>query len=237
MRADIIIPTYGQTDHTLRCLQSIRKHSPHARVVWVDDGSTRASREAVLDELQRMPDYRAVWTGGNKGLIKAVNTGLTLVNDIWKTESEYVVICNNDIEVTEGWLDRMIHVMERDEEIYAVGPVTSECKSWQSYLNAKQVTKGFQIPEGFADMATSERATKLDYAYGDLYRRCLTLAFFCVVLRKEAFKQIGSLDESIGAAHGDEDYCKRLNNNGMKCALSWGTYVVKTTDIWKTESD
>lgn len=226
MRADIIVPTYGQTDYTIRCFESIRKHTPNARVIWVDDGSTRVSREAVLDELQKMPDYRSVWTGGNQGFIKAVNLGLTLVKDVWKTDAEYVCICNNDIEVTEGWLDRMIHVMERDEKVFAVGPITSECKSWQSYLNANQVTKAFQIPEGFADMDTDERAAKLEYAYGDLYRICWMLAFFCVVLRKEVFQRIGKLDEAFGAGYGDDDdFSKRMNDNGMKCALSWGTYV------------
>jgi len=226
MRADIIIPTFGQTDHTIRCLKSIREHSPHARLIWVDDGSSRDSREAVLDEARKMPEYRSVWKGGNEGFIKAVNTGLTLSTDIMASDSEYVVICNNDIEVTHGWLDRMIHIMERDKEIFAVGPVTSECKSWQSYLNVNQVTKGYQIPEGFADMDTEARASKQEYAYGDLYRRCWMLAFFCVVFRKEVFQRIGGLDEAFGAGYGDDDdFCKRMNDNGMKCAVSWGTYV------------
>jgi GT2 family glycosyltransferase len=179
-----------------------------------------------MEEIQKMPDYRSVWTGKNQGFIKAVNLGLTLVNDVWKTDSEYVVICNNDIEVTHGWLDRMISVMERDDKVCAVGPITSECKSWQSYLNANQVTKEFQIPEGFADLDTEERGDKLEYAYGDLYRRCWMLAFFCVVFRKDVFQKIGNLDEAFGAGYGDDDdFCKRINDNGMKCAVSWGSYV------------
>ena len=226
MRADIIVPTYGQTDHTLRCFKSIREHSPHARLIWVDDGSSRSSRDAVQEEIQKMPEYRSVWLGGNHGFIKAVNVGLTLVNDVWKTDSDYVVICNNDIEVTHGWLDRMIGVMERDTSVYGVGPVTSECKSWQSYLNANQVTKGYQIPEGLANMDTEERGETHESVYEDQYRRCWMLAFFCVVFRKEVFQKIGQLDESFGAGYGDDDdFCKRMNDSGMKCAISWGTYV------------
>jgi len=210
----------------IRCIKSIREHSPNARVVWVDDGSSRSSREAVLDELQKMPDYRSVWTGGNQGFIKAVNIGLKLINEVWKTDSEFVVICNNDIEVTHGWLDRMIHVMERDEKIYAVGPITSECKSWQSYLNANMVTKSFNIPEGFANLGTEDRSEMLIHEYGDLYRPCWMLAFFCVVFRKNVFKRIGYLDEAFGAGYGDDDdFCKRMNDENMKCAVSWGTYV------------
>jgi GT2 family glycosyltransferase len=116
--------------------------------------------------------------------------------------------------------------MERDDKVCAVGPITSECKSWQSYLNANQVTKEFQIPEGFADLDTEERGDKLEYAYGDLYRRCWMLAFFCVVFRKDVFQKIGNLDEAFGAGYGDDDdFCKRINDNGMKCAVSWGSYV------------
>lgn len=226
MRTDIIIPTFGQTDYTLRCLQSVRKHTTDYRIIWVDNGSSQESKKLVMEELARHPGSVPVWLPENLGFIKAVNIGLKLITEVFEPSNGLVVLLNNDVEVTAGWLERMEKVLERDHHVKAVGPVTSECASWQSYVMASQVAPVLQIPEGFEGADTTERAAKLSYCYGELSCRCRMLAFFCTVFKREVFEKVGLLDERFGLGLGDDDdLCQRMKAQGMLCALSLGTYV------------
>lgn len=226
MIADVIIPTYNQTDYTLRCLESLYKHSPNVRVVWVDNGSEKISRDAVMTEIQKMPEHRTIWSADNLGFIGGMNLALKMVLDVWRTDSEYVVMLNNDVEVTEGWLDRMISILEKNPRIAAVGPVTGECESWQSYLTAGRIVPRFKVPGAFQKAGKDKRGQMLDKVYGDLHAPCMMLAFFCTVFRKSAFEKVGCLDPAFGIGYGDDDdFCKRMRDVGMQCALSMGTYV------------
>ena len=56
---DIIIPTFGQEDFTVKCLESIRKHTKSSdyRIIWVDNGSSRSSRFTVLSEIEKQSGY------------------------------------------------------------------------------------------------------------------------------------------------------------------------------------
>jgi GT2 family glycosyltransferase len=226
IRADIIVPTYNQTDYTLRCFQSVIRHTKNARLVWLDNGSEKSSRDAVMEEIQRMPEHRIVWSSNNLGFIGANNLALRLIFEVWQTDSPYIVLLNNDVEVVEGWLDGMIEIMEKNPGIHAVGPVTSECDSWQSYLSAGKVAPRFQVPQGFQKGGTDDRAAKLRYVYKGLHAPCMMLAFFCTVFRREVFERIGYLDPAFGIGYGDDDdICKRMRDENMKCALSMGTYV------------
>jgi GT2 family glycosyltransferase len=223
---DIIVPTCGQTEFTRRCFESIRNCTDLYRVIWIDNGSSYTSRKAVMEELTKMPQHMAVWSSERLGFVGATNLGLRMALDIAPTDSPYVAFLNNDVEVTPGWLSRMVDLLDKEPDIHAVGPIASECQSWQSYTNAGKVVPVFQIPRDFDKQDLSGRAQTLAYVYGDLWRPCSMLAFFCTVIRKDVFKVIGRLDKQFEEGLGDDDdFCKRMRDAHMQCALSMGTYV------------
>ena len=226
MRADIIVPTYGNEDLTCNCFDSLRKHTTGYRLIWVDNGSGIKSIDNVLPQASLSP-LVPLWHSDNLGFVKGTNSGLRLLFEAYDTDSDYIVFLNNDVEVTDGWLNRMIRVCERNPEIGAVGPVTSECSSWQSFKSAKRVCSQFQVPSGFDGIKdTDERARKLAYVYGETSAKCHMLAFFCTVFRSDVFRKIGYLDEDYGIGLGDDDdLCMRIRNAGYELALSMGTYV------------
>jgi len=226
MKADVIVLTYGNEDMTARCFRSLRKHTTGYRLVWVDNGSGLKSIETVLPEARSNPNMVPIWLPRNIGFIKGANVALKFLLEVFNTDAEYIVMLNNDVEVTTGWLDRMRRVFERDINVKAVGPITSECKSWQSYLHARKVLPVFQIPAGFERLGTEERGTKLDYCYGELGAKCNMLAFFCTVFKTEVFRKLGYLDERFGIGYGDDDdFSKRMRDAKMELAVSLGTYV------------
>jgi GT2 family glycosyltransferase len=204
----------------------LRKHTSGYRLIWVDNGSGPASIDAVLPEAKANPDMIPIWLPENVGFVKGTNIALRLLLEVFQTDADYIVLLNNDVEVTAGWLDRMRRVFDRDINVKAVGPITSECKSWQSYIHARKVLPVFQIPAGLERCGTDERAKKLDYAYGELASKCNMLAFFCTAFKREVFEKLGYLDERFGIGYGDDDdLCKRMRDAKMELAVSLGTYV------------
>lgn len=226
MKADVIVPTYGNEDLTCRCFRALRRHTSGYRLIWLDNGSGMDSIDTVLPEASANSDMVPIWLPRNVGFVKGCNTALQILLQVFETDSDYIVLLNNDVEVTAGWLDRMRAVMDRNIRLGAVGPITSECASWQSYLNTRNMLSVFQIPAGFERLGTGERAKKLEYAYGELSARCNMLAFFCTVFRTEVFRELGYFDERFGIGYGeDDDFCKRLRDSKRGIAVSLGTYV------------
>lgn len=226
MKAEIILPTCGRSDMSVRCLDSLLQNTSNYRLTWIDNGSSSLERTHIRDVFLKHPRRCCVWTGNRIGFVGAINLGLQLVLDVFHSQSPYVVFLNSDVEVLPGWLDKMISVLERDEKVWAVGPVTSECSSWQSFENVRNVTSTFAIPTGFVKLDSIGRAAKLDYVFGDLYRVCNMLAFFCTVFRREVFETVGRLDPDFNVGFGDDDdFCFRINKMGGNCALALGAYV------------
>jgi GT2 family glycosyltransferase len=226
VKADVIVLTYGNEDLSARCFRSLRKHTSGYRLIWVDNGSGPDSIDAVLAEAKANPGMVPIWLPENVGFVKGTNIALRVLLEVFNTDADYIVMLNNDVEVTPGWLDRMRRVFERDSNVSAVGPITSECKSWQSYLHANKVLPVFQLPSGFERSGTNERAEKLDYAYGELAAKCKMLAFFCTAFKTDVFRKVGYLDEAFGVGYGgDDDLCKRMRDANMDLAVSLGTYV------------
>jgi GT2 family glycosyltransferase len=100
MTTDIIIPTHYLPDMTVACLHSIREHTSDYRVVWVDDGSSEASKQQVREALADMP-HVAVILDRNLGFVQATNAGMR------ESDGSHLCLLNNDTEVEAGWLERL----------------------------------------------------------------------------------------------------------------------------------
>ncbi len=138
----IITPTFNNEDYTIRCFDSIRKNTKDYKIIWIDNGSKPESREKVkkfLDE-NNVP-YELIQNQDNLGFVKATNQGMKRAMEF---EADYIVLQNNDTEVYDGWLERMIEVAKSDPKIGLVGPITSPCRSWQSIEHIKKSVRGFE---------------------------------------------------------------------------------------------
>jgi len=124
MRADIIIPCYNQLPFTKRCIESIQKntHYPY-RLILIDNGSSDDTHEF----LKQVKNALVIHNKYNLGFPKAINQGLE------KANAPYIVLLNNDVEVPENWLTSLIEVLEKDEQLGAVGPASSSPFQEQFY--------------------------------------------------------------------------------------------------------
>jgi GT2 family glycosyltransferase len=108
----IIIPNYNGAELLRKYLPKLQKTLADHHMVVVDDGSSDGSCEMLA---RLAPSVHLVRRLENGGFSAAVNDGIR------NTEGDLIVLLNNDVEVTEGFLDPIIPMFD-DETVFAVSP-------------------------------------------------------------------------------------------------------------------
>ena len=84
-----------------------------AEVVVADNASTD---DSVAFMRERFPEVRLIENGNNRGFSTGYNLALQQI------EAQYYVLLNSDIEVTEGWIEPIIELMDADPKMAACQP-------------------------------------------------------------------------------------------------------------------
>lgn len=210
-KIDIILPTHDNSEFTIPCLESIRRHAGECRIIWIDNGSDLYHYQQVSDYLdERFDDYLEFSTPERLGFVKAVNIGLAAAT------APLIVIQNNDTVIFERTYDILRFAMENGADL--AGPASSS--GWQSYRN-------LPLP-GKSTPRDPQTAEALWQRFGQAMHPVLPpvmLAFFCVMIRREAAQKIGYLSEEFGEGFGDDDdYCYRAHAAGFKLFFCPGAY-------------
>jgi glycosyltransferase involved in cell wall biosynthesis len=100
---DIIIPVWNNPFETRACLAAILEYSPEARLIIIDNGSSRET-ELMLEEFSESLGDKALFitTERNIGLIPAINRGLA------SSDADYAVIVRPQVMVGPCWLDALL---------------------------------------------------------------------------------------------------------------------------------
>lgn len=109
----ILIPTYGQVDHTLRCLASLAAAWPETptEVIVVDD----ASPDPRVAELARVSGIRLIRNPHNLGFLRTCNAAAR------EAQGELLFLLNNDTEVMPGAVDALVRLLETRPDAGLVG--------------------------------------------------------------------------------------------------------------------
>jgi hypothetical protein len=104
---DIIVPVWNSPFETRACLAAILEYSPEARLIIVDNGSSRET-ELMLEEFSEPLGERGLFikTERNVGLVPAINMGLA------RSDSDFAVIVRPNVMVNAGWLKVLLHAAE-----------------------------------------------------------------------------------------------------------------------------
>jgi glycosyltransferase involved in cell wall biosynthesis len=100
----IIVPCWNEVEFTQQCLSALRRHTREPwELIVIDNGSTdtTATYLAGVRDMTTVP-VTIVSNATNVGFPAAINQGLQIAR------GEYLVMLNNDVVVTDGWLDQLI---------------------------------------------------------------------------------------------------------------------------------
>jgi GT2 family glycosyltransferase len=215
--ADLIIPVYNQFAYTRALLESIYRYTDLPfHIYLIDNGSSDETVDLTKIYTRNITVVRNL---ENRGWCGAINQGIPM------GKNPYIVLMNNDVEVSRGWLSHFVSFLETHPKIGAVGPLNSNPNDWQCVDRVREKMVP-QIPQFFTE-DLHERNRILDYHFrhaGILVEGML--AFFCTAFRRRTVETVGLLDESFVGGGDDDDYCRRLRKAGYVLGLSLNTYVI-----------
>jgi glycosyltransferase involved in cell wall biosynthesis len=102
--ASIIIPCWNQLEFTRQCVIALKNHTrPPWELIVIDNGSTDGTGAYLsgVQDAAAVP-VTVIANGENRGFPAAVNQGLQ------EARGEFLVLLNNDVVVTDAWLDQLI---------------------------------------------------------------------------------------------------------------------------------
>ena len=206
----IVIPVHGKWPVTEQCLLSLALHAGITpfEVVIVDDASPDDTRLM----LRGVVGVRTVALDHNLGFIGAVNAGIE------ESIGTYVVLLNNDTQVTAGWLEALVETGSQTD----VGLVGSKL----IYPDGRLQEAGGVI----FDDATGWNYGKFDdpdreqYTYQRDVDYCSGAA---ILLRRNLLNDLGNLDEYFAPAYYDDvDLAFRVREAGLRVIYEPRSVVV-----------
>ena len=210
-KVSIVVLAHNQSWFTGVCLASIEKFSRYANleVVAVDNGSTDNTGQLLAEWSAIRPWAKVVTNERNLGFAAGNNRGARA------TSGDYLVFLNNDVFVTDGWIGDLLAHFRRNPKLGLLGPVTNSSGNESV------------IPIAYHDM---EEMAILARSYTSAHRRELTrphvLHWFCVMLPRKVWEEVGELDEQFGiGTFEDDDFTYRVRAAGFETACAEDVFV------------
>lgn len=207
----VIVLAYNNLELTRACLDSLERFSDYRNleVIVVDNASSDGTQSFLQDWARAGTARQIILNSDNRGFAAANNQGLAAA------QGEYLVLLNNDTEVTAGWVRTLLNHLKLDPSLGVVGPVTDHIG------NEARIHLPYR---GNDDMRCRARAYTLAHLGESFPIR--TLAFFCVMMRRSVYVQVGPLDEGYGLGFfEDDDYCRRVEQQGWQLHCAEDVFV------------
>lgn len=178
-------------------------------IVLADNGSDDGSVEAAAQR----PGVRLVRTGGNVGYGRAANIGVR------ETTSEFVVVANPDIEWEPGSLDALLSAARRWPRGGSFGPLihTSEGAIYPSARALPSLGRG--VGHALCGWWWPSNPWTAAYRLETEAPRERTAGWVsgsCLLLRRDAFDEVGGFDPGYFMYFEDLDLGDRLGKAGWQ---------------------
>lgn len=211
-KVSVIILTYNNLNLTKLCLNSLLHWSdyPNLEIIIVDNNSFDNTPEFLAELNARYPTIQIIRNKTNEGFAKGNNIGLNAAT------GDYLVLLNNDTVVTPGWILTMLRHLQADPSIGLIGAVTNNIG------NEAKIDISYQLLD--EDMLPNILAHTIPHMGQRIKLR--TAAFFCVMMSRNVFQQVGLLDENYGRGYfEDDDYCRRIDRLGLQIACAEDVFI------------
>ncbi len=191
-------------------LPSVIKYSSEARIIVADNASTD---DSIYFMKSNFPAVEIIQNESNGGFAKGYNEALKYV------DSEYYVLLNSDIEVTENWLEPLLKMM-RDPSVAGCQPKVRSFHN-KEYLEHAGAAGGF-IDANYFPFCRGRifETIEKDQNQYDYPLEVFWATGACLLIRSESFHQVGGFDEDFFAHMEEIDLCWRLKLLGQKFMIT-----------------
>jgi len=216
MKLSIIIVNYNVKYFLEQCLHSVRKACipvGNSEIFVVDNNSVDGSAEMVRE---KFPEINLVANDRNKGFSYANNQAIKIA------KGEYVLLLNPDTIVEEDTFEKIVKFMDEHPDAGGLGVKMLDGKGnflpeSKRGLPTPKVAfyKMFGLSRIFPKSKTFNKY-HLGYLDDDKIHEVDVLSGAFMLLRKDALKKVGLLDESFFMYGEDIDMSYRLSKAGYR---------------------
>ncbi|MCB9170216.1 MAG: glycosyltransferase family 2 protein [Flavobacteriales bacterium] len=201
-----------------RSLPGILEHSGEAvDVVVADNGSTDGSLAWLAGA---HPQVRCIALGTNLGFAGGYNAALAQIT------TPFAVLLNSDVGTRPGWVDPLRAMLERD-------PMMAACQPKVLALNDPHRFEHAGAAGGLIDRngypfcrGRIFELTEQDNGQYDDEQEVFWATGACMMLRMEAFREVGGFDASLFAHMEEIDLCWRLRRRGWRIGYTSRSVVL-----------
>ena len=184
---NIVIVTYNNRELLRKCIESVEASRKNVNLNSIITVVDNASNDGTEDEIRRyFPEINYIKNDKNYGLAKALNIGIK--NSI---ASDFTLLLNDDVELFDDTIKRMIDVLEEHPEASGVPArlVYPDGSPQRIKLNIIGINKKLKDEITYVKFAGTTAS---------LYRT-------------EIFRKIGFFDEFYFFYNEDLDFCLRVS--------------------------
>ncbi len=187
----IVMAVYNQIQYTKQCLETIYKFTSRPfEIIIIDNASTDGTEQYLKDV-----DAVVIRNATNLGCAVAWNQGIRL------SRGRSAVILNNDVLVTPGWLEALVHFMEKTGH----GVVSPSVR--EGALDYDLLT----YSKNFTQMCSQASRTEVIGC--------------CMLIHQSVFNKIGLFDEQFFVGHEDTDFLWRCRQAGFTVGMTGSAFV------------
>ena len=212
LTVSLVIVSWNARDYLMQCLASLSAEACRYpfEIIVVDNASSDGSAEAVAEGYANV---RLIRNSENLGFSKANNIGISA------SIGRYLCLINSDVKVLPNCISRLVDYCEEHLNVGMVGPhifggdgkLQRTCRGfptvWNMFCRAlaldalcprNKVFNGYKLYHWRQDSLKPV----------DILTGCFWL------VRRDALRQVGLLDENFFMYGEDMDWCKRFWNKG-----------------------
>jgi GT2 family glycosyltransferase len=190
--ASIIIPVFNQMSYTRQCLDHLMKYTEIPFELIIIDNASTDGTAAFLCGVRATVLTNAT----NRGCAGAWNQGIAV------SQGQYVVLLNNDVLVTPGWLEGLVAFMAATGH----GIVSPAVREGQLNYDLLAYAEAFT--------RACARATRPE------------VTGCCMVIAREVFERVGLFDEEFHAGtFEDIDFLWRARRAAVTMAMTGAVLV------------
>ena len=224
MDISVVIVGWNARHYLQLCLQSLADAPPRRsmEIIVVDNASSDGSSEMIK---ARFPHVKVIRSEENLGFAKGNNVG------ILQCQGRYIALVNPDVIVFPDCLDALADFLDQNPDVGNVGPrvfnpdmtMQSTCRRfptlWNNFCSTARLEKLFQNSKFFAGehmfYFPHDRTLPVDVLVG-----CFSM------IRREAFDDVGLLDENLFMYGDDVDWCRRAWKAGWQVVFFPGARAI-----------
>ena len=225
MTLSVIVVTYNIREMTRQCLRAVENahYRGDVEIIVVDNASHDGSADAVERDF---PGVQVIRNESNLGFAVALNIGLAAAT------GEHVLSLNPDTIIEESTLQVLSDYLRDTPEVGCVGPKILNSDGTYQRASKRSFPTPWIALTGLLGLGRlfpgSKRFGRYNLTYLDPDETHLVDAVSgsCMMLTREALRQVGSMDENLFLGGDDLDYCYRLHKAGFAVAYHPATQII-----------